>query len=222
MEQPEAARQAMAITFLHWGLHGWALYALIATALAYFAYCRGLPLALRSAALSYFRRERIHGWDGHLVDSFGILVTVISMVTNLRDRCVAGELRPALSVRNSAKPHVLLILIVVMMVVATLAAVTGVEKGIAILSNINVGFLCLLLLFVFVTGPTLNLVNGMLQNTGDYLTSIISKSFDMYLYGKARHGRAHGRFSTGHGGWRGRRLLACLLPAYRREELSVN
>ena len=81
---------------------------------------------------------------------------------------------------------VLLALIVVMMVVATLAAVTGVEKGIAMLSNINVGFLCLLLLFVFLGGPTLNLLNGMLQNLGDYLTSLVSRSFDMYLYGKAR------------------------------------
>ncbi|WP_043142702.1 BCCT family transporter, partial [Serratia marcescens] len=78
----QAARQAMALTFLHWGLHGWALYALIATALAYFAYCRGLPLALRSALYPIFG-ERIHGGVGHLVDSFGILVTVISMVTNL-------------------------------------------------------------------------------------------------------------------------------------------
>ena len=54
------------------------------------------------------------------------------------------------------------------------------------LSNINVGFLCLLLLFVFLGGPTLNLLNGMLQNLGDYLTSLVSRSFDMYLYGKAR------------------------------------
>ena len=182
---PEAARKAMAITFLHWGLHGWSLYALIATALAYFAYCRGLPLALRSALYPMFG-ERIHGWVGHLVDSFGILVTVISMVTNLGIGAllVNSGLNYLFAVPQTSS--VLLVLIVVMMIVATLAAVTGVEKGIAMLSNINVGFLCLLLLFVFLTGPTLNLLNGMLQNTGDYLTSIIGKSFDVYLYGKAR------------------------------------
>lgn len=182
---PEAARQAMAITFLHWGLHGWALYALIATALAYFAYCRGLPLALRSALYPIFG-ERVHGWSGHLVDSFGILVTVISMVTNLGIGAllVNSGLHYLFDIPQT--PHVLLVLIVLMMIVATLAAVTGVEKGIAMLSNINVGFLCLLLLFVFVSGPTLNLLNGMLQNTGDYLTSIIDKSFDVYLYGHAR------------------------------------
>ena len=120
------------------------------------------------------------------MDSFGILVTVISMVTNLGIGAllVNSGLFYLFDIPQST--GVLLALIVVMMVVATLAAVTGVEKGIAMLSNINVGFLCLLLLFVFLAGPTLNLLNGMLQNLGDYLTSLVSRSFDMYLYGKAR------------------------------------
>lgn len=182
---PQAARQAMVITFLHWGLHGWALYALIATALAYFSYRRGLPLALRSALYPMFG-ERIHGWIGHLVDSFGILVTVISMVTNLGIAALLLNSGLNYLFDIPQAPYVLLMLIVVMMIVATLAAVTGVEKGIAMLSNINIGFLSLLLLFVFLNGPTLNLVNGLLQNTGDYLSSLIGKSFDVYLYGKAR------------------------------------
>lgn len=181
----EAARQAMAITFLHWGLHGWALYALIATALAYFAYCKGLPLALRSALYPIFG-ERIHGLPGHVVDSFGILVTVISMVTNLGIGALLVNSGLSYLFHIDQSSHVLVVLIVVMMIVATIAAVTGVEKGIAMLSNINVGFLCLLLLFVFLTGPTLDLINGMVQNVGDYLTSIVDKSFDLYLYGKAQ------------------------------------
>lgn len=121
-----------------------------------------------------------------MVDSFGILVTVISMVTNLGIGAllVNSGLNYLFHIPQSTS--VLMILIVVMMVVATLAAVTGVEKGIVMLSNINVGFLCLLLLFVFVAGPTMTLVNGMMQNVGDYLTSIVGKSFDLYLYGKAR------------------------------------
>ncbi|SFN20542.1 choline/glycine/proline betaine transport protein [Izhakiella capsodis] len=181
----EAARQAMAITFLHWGLHGWALYALIATALCWFAYRRGQPLALRSALYALFG-ERIHGWRGHLVDSFGILVTVISMVTNLGIGAllVNSGLHYLFNIpQNNA---VLLVLVVVMMIVATLAAVTGIEKGIAMLSNVNVGLLCLMLLFIFVSGPTVNMLNGLLQNTGDYLTALVGKSFNVYLYGKAR------------------------------------
>jgi len=181
----EAARQAMAITFLHWGLHGWSLYALMATVLAWFAWRRDHPLALRSPLYALFG-ERIYGWIGHLVDGFGILVTVISMVTNLGIGALLVNSGLNYLFHIPQSNHVLMVLIVVMMIVATLAAVTGVEKGIAMLSNINVGFLCLLLLFVFVTGPTLNMVNGLLQNTGDYLTSLVGKSFDVYLYGKAR------------------------------------
>ncbi|PIJ48426.1 choline transporter [Erwinia sp. OLTSP20] len=180
-----AAREAMAITFLHWGLHGWALYALIATALCWFAYRRNQPLALRSALYPLFG-ERIHGWRGHLVDSFGILVTVISMVTNLGIGALLVNSGLHYLFNIPQNNMVLMALLVVMMLAATLAAVTGIEKGIAMISNINVGLLCLLLLFVFVTGPTLTMLNGLLQNTGDYLNSLVVKSFDVYLYGKAR------------------------------------
>ncbi|MFC4764382.1 BCCT family transporter [Dyella koreensis] len=180
-----AAREAMAITFLHWGLHGWALYALIATALGYFAYRRGLPLALRSALYPLFG-ERIHGWIGHLVDGFGILVTLVSMVTNLGIGALLLNSGLHYLFGIPATPQVLVGLVIVMMVVATIAAITGVEKGIAILSNLNIRLLCLLLLFVLVCGPTLHLFDGMVQNVGDYLTSFVGQSFNLYLYDSAR------------------------------------
>lgn len=181
----EAARQAMAITFLHWGLHGWALYALMATALGYFAYRRDLPLALRSALHPLFG-ERIHGWIGHAVDGFGILVTLVSMVTNLGIGALLlnSGLHYLFDIPNT--PHVLTMLVIVMMVVATLAAVVGVEKGIAILSDLNVRLLCALLLFVLICGPTVHLLDGMVQNTGDYLASFVGNSFNLYLYGSSR------------------------------------
>ena len=78
-------------------------------------------------------------------------------------------------------PQVLVAIVLVMMVVATIGVVAGVEKGIARLSNLNVRLLCGLLLFVLVTGPTLHLFDGLIQNTGDYLGAFVRKSFDMYL-----------------------------------------
>lgn len=181
----EAARQAMAITFLHWGLHGWALYALMAVALGYFAYRKGLPLALRSALYPLFG-ERIHGWIGHVVDGFGILATLVSMVTNLGIGALLLNSGLHYLFGIPATPHVLTILVIVMMVVATLAAVSGVEKGIAWLSDLNVRLLCALLLFVLICGPTLHLFDGMVQNLGDYLGSLVDNSFTLYLYGKGR------------------------------------
>jgi len=180
-----AAREAMAITFLHWGLHGWALYALIAAALGYFAYRRGLPLALRSALYPLFG-ERIHGGIGHLVDGFGILVTLVSMVTNLGIGALLLNSGLHYLFGVPTTPQVLIGLVVAMMIVATLATVSGVEKGISALSNLNTRLLCLLLLFVLACGPTLHLFDGMVQNMGDYLVSFLPKSFDLYLYGSSR------------------------------------
>ncbi|GAB2566231.1 BCCT family transporter [Dyella jejuensis] len=181
----EAARQAMAISFLHWGLHGWALYALMAVALGYFAYRRDLPLALRSALYPLFG-DRIHGWIGHAVDGFGILATLVSMVTNLGIGALMLNSGLHYLFGIPATPHVLTMLVIVMMVVATIAAVSGVEKGIAMLSDLNVRLLCVLLLFVLACGPTLHLFDGMVQNVGDYLSSFVQSSFNLYLYGTAR------------------------------------
>lgn len=176
-----AARTAMTITFLHWGLHGWALYALMAVALGYFSYRKGLPLALRSA-LYPLLGDRIHGWVGHLVDGCGILATLVSMVTNLGIGALMINSGLVYLFGLQPSTSLLLTLVGVMMVVATVAAVSGVEKGIAWLSKINVWLLCALLLFVLVCGPTLHLLDGLVQNTGDYLAAFIGKSFDMYLY----------------------------------------
>ncbi|WP_226470671.1 BCCT family transporter [Luteimonas panaciterrae] len=179
-----AAREALTITFLHWGLHGWALYALIGTALAYFAYRKGLPLALRSALYPIFG-DRIHGWIGHVVDACGILATLISMVTNLGIGALMlnSGLSYLFDIPQTAQ--VLLILVGMIMLVATIAVVSGVEKGIAWLSNLNVWLLCLLLLFVVLCGPTMHLFDGLVQNTGDYLRAFVGKSFEMYLYDEA-------------------------------------
>jgi len=175
-----AAREAMALTFLHWGLHGWALYALVGVTLAYFAYRRGQPLALRSALYPLFG-ERAHGRIGDMVDGFGILATLVSMVTNLGIGALVIQSGLVYLFGIPATPHVLVLIVLAMMAVATVGVVSGIEKGIAWLSNLNVILLCALLLFVLVTGPTLHLLDGMVQNTGDYLAGFVHKSFDMYL-----------------------------------------
>ena len=181
---PEAAREAMAITFLHWGLHGWALYALVGVALAYFSYRRGHPLALRSALHPLFG-DRIHGWVGHTVDGFGIIATIISMVTNLGLGALVIHSGLSYLFGIPTSTPLLLSIVVVMMVVATLATASGVEKGISWLSDLNVRLLGLLLLFVLVFGPTAHLLDGLVQNTGDYLRELVGKTFDLYLYDAA-------------------------------------
>ncbi len=177
----DAARNALTLTFLHWGIHGWTLYALTATALAYFAYRHKQPLALRSP-LQGLSDKPLPKAVGHAVDGFGVLATIVSMVTNLGLGALLlhAGLTYLLNVPNTAAAQVPIVII--MMVVATGAAALGIKRGIAVLSNVNTALMCLLLLFVFLAGPTRLLLDGMVQNLGDYLNAFLGKSFDLYLY----------------------------------------
>ncbi|WP_371922954.1 choline BCCT transporter BetT [Pseudomonas sp. 2FG] len=177
-----AARQALQLTFLHWGLHGWAIYALVGLAVGYFAYRHNQPLALRSALLPIFGERLVKGAVGNAVDCFGIFVTLLGLVTNLG----IGALQVSSGLEYLfGLPHTqsgLLLVILVMSAVATLAAVSGIEKGIRRLSNLNIVLFSSLLVFVLVCGPTLMLMNGLVQNVGDYLNGLLLKTFDLYAY----------------------------------------
>ncbi|HBN9935919.1 TPA: choline BCCT transporter BetT [Pseudomonas aeruginosa] len=178
----EAARQAMELLFLHWGLHGWGVLALVAMALAYFAYRHNLPLALRSALYPLIGK-RINGPIGYTVDCFGIIATVFGLGADMGFGVL--QLNSGLDYLY-AIPHthaVQMVLIVLMMGAAISVAVSGVDKGIRILSDINMLLACSLLLFVLFAGPTQHLLNTLVQNVGDYLGHLPGKSFDLYAYG---------------------------------------
>lgn len=178
----EAARQAMELLFLHWGLHGWGVFALVAMALAYFAYRHNLPLALRSALYPLIGK-RINGPIGYTVDCFGIIATVFGLGADMGFGVL--QLNSGLDYLY-AIPHthpVQMALIVLMMGAAISVAVSGVDKGIRILSDINMLLACSLLLFVLFASPTQHLLNTLVQNVGDYLGHLPGKSFDLYAYG---------------------------------------
>ncbi|HEH9217434.1 TPA: choline BCCT transporter BetT [Pseudomonas aeruginosa] len=178
----EAARQAMELLFLHWGLHGRGVFALVAMALAYFAYRHNLPLALRSALYPLIGK-RINGPIGYTVDCFGIIATVFGLGADMGFGVL--QLNSGLDYLY-AIPHthpVQMALIVLMMGAAISVAVSGVDKGIRILSDINMLLACSLLLFVLFAGPTQHLLNTLVQNVGDYLGHLPGKSFDLYAYG---------------------------------------
>ena len=177
----EAAREAMKLTFFHWGLHAWAIYAIVALILAYFCYRHDLPLSLRSALYPLIG-ERIYGPIGHAVDIFAILGTVFGIATTLG----YGVLQI-----NSGFNHLFGLpinapvqvgLIAVICCLATLSVASGLNKGIRILSELNLGLAVLLLVFVLVVGPTSFLLKALLQNTGAYLSEIVSKTFNLYAY----------------------------------------
>jgi choline/glycine/proline betaine transport protein len=180
-ETVDAAREALRITFFHWGLHAWSIYAIVALILAFFSYRHGLPLTLRSALYPIIG-NRIYGWMGHAVDIFAVIGTVLGVATSLGYGVlqVNAGLNHLFGLPVSATMQV--ILIVVITALATLSVVSGLDKGIRILSEINLGLAVLLLILVGTLGPTVLLLKSFVENTGGYLSELVTKTFNLYAY----------------------------------------
>ncbi|MEL4012610.1 BCCT family transporter [Dryocola clanedunensis] len=180
-ETIEAAKQAMRLTFFHWGLHAWAIYAIVGLILAFFSYRHGLPLTLRSALFPIIG-NRIYGPIGHAVDIFAVIGTVFGVATSLG----YGVLQVNAGLNHlfgvPINETVQVILIVVITGLATLSVVSGLDKGIRILSELNLGLAVLLLLLVMILGPTVLILKSFVENTGGYLSEIVSKTFNLYAY----------------------------------------
>ncbi|MDG1164327.1 MAG: BCCT family transporter [Porticoccaceae bacterium] len=166
----EAAQAAMRITIFHWGVHGWALYALLGMCFAYFTYRKGLPLSIRSALYPIFG-DRINGPIGHIADLLAVLGTVFGIATSLglgAQQLNAG-ISYLLGFNISVSTQIILIMIIT--VVATFSVLTGVNRGIRILSELNMQLTMLILALFFIFGPTAYLVSSLADNLLDYLAN---------------------------------------------------
>ncbi len=176
-----AARQAMELTFLHWGLSGWGVYTLVGMSLAYFSYRHGLPLTIRSALQPLFGR-RIHGPLGHGVDTAAVLGTVFGIATSLGIGIIQLNfgLNYMFGIPESLLTQTALAVLIV--VFAAVSAVTGVDRGIRRLSEFNMSLALLLLLFVLVGGNSVLLLNALVSNVGDYLSGFLRLSTDTHAF----------------------------------------
>ncbi|MFY1020145.1 BCCT family transporter [Ectopseudomonas khazarica] len=167
-DSAEAARLSMATTIFHWGLHPWAVYAIVALALGLFAFNKGLPLSFRSIFFPLLG-ERVWGWPGHLIDILAVFATLFGLVTSLglgAEQATAG-LHALFGLPADTTTKVLLITVITL--IALCSVLTGVDKGVKRLSEINMGLALALLLFVLLAGPTALLLTGVLDNLGAYL-----------------------------------------------------
>ncbi|XOV90265.1 MAG: BCCT family transporter [Pseudomonadota bacterium] len=177
----EAAEEAMRLTFFHWGLHAWAMYAIVALILAYFGYRHDLPLTLRSALYPLIG-EKIYGPIGAAVDIFAIIGTVCGVATSLGFGVLQINAGLNYLFDIPSTPMVQTLLIIVTTGLATLSVVLGLDVGIKRLSELNLGLAVLLLIGVLGFGPTILLLQAFVQNTGNYLSEIVSKTFNLYAY----------------------------------------
>ncbi|MBO9509282.1 BCCT family transporter [Thalassospira sp. A3_1] len=166
--QEEAIRLGMAASIFHWALHPWAIYAIVALSLALFSYNKGLPLTIRSAFYPIFG-ERVWGWPGHIIDILAVFATLFGLATSLGLGAVQANSGFNKLFGMPIDTTWQVILIVGITSIALFSVVRGLEAGVKLLSEINMGIAFLLFLFVLVAGPTLLLVTDVFDFLGAYL-----------------------------------------------------
>jgi len=177
----DSAKLAMQFTFFHWGFHAWGIYAVVALALAFFAYNRGLPLTIRSAFYPLLG-EKIYGPIGNGIDITAAVATLFGLTTSLGlgVKQINAGLYHLFGIPENNSIQILLISSITAL--ATISVVLGLKKGIKRLSELNMGIALILMIFVFFCGPTIYLLNGFLQNIGQYASQIIEMSFWTEVY----------------------------------------
>ena len=168
-QTPEAAQAAMGVTYFHWGMHPWAVYAIVGLGLAFFAYNRGLPLTMRSVFYPLLG-NKIYGFWGNLIDVLSVLATLVGLATSLGlgVKQINAGLNSLFGVGISTTTQVTLIAVIT--AVATLSVMSGLDKGVKRLSQANMVLAAVFVLFLLLVGPTIFILSGFTQNLGYYLT----------------------------------------------------
>ncbi|WP_176806909.1 BCCT family transporter [Alloyangia pacifica] len=166
--QAEAVRLGMAASIFHWALHPWAIYAVVGLSLALFSYNKGLPLTIRSAFYPIFG-EKVWGWPGHVIDILAVFATLFGLATSLGLGAAQANAGFNKLFGVPVGETTQIVLIIGITAIALFSVIRGLEAGVKLLSEINMGLALLLLLFVLCAGPTLLL----LTNTGDYLLAYL-------------------------------------------------
>ncbi|MCB9931507.1 MAG: BCCT family transporter [Alphaproteobacteria bacterium] len=175
-ENVEAARSmGLAATIFHWGLHPWAIYAVVALALALFTFNKGLPLTIRSAFYPIFG-ERVWGWTGHVIDTLAVFATLFGLATSLgfgAQQANAG-LEFVFGIPNTLTVQI--ILITGITAIALISVLRGLDGGVKVLSEINMGVAALLLAFVLLAGPTVTILSDFVVGLETYAADILALS----------------------------------------------
>ncbi|MCG8566012.1 MAG: BCCT family transporter [Desulfobacterales bacterium] len=174
-KSPEAARAAMGATMFHWGLHPWAIYAVVGVSLGYFSFNRKLPLTIRSTFYPLLG-EKTWGWMGNLVDIISVIATVFGLATSMgfgAQQAAAG-LHFIFGMENTIGLQLMIIGLVTL--AAVVSVVRGLDGGIKVLSNINMTLALTLMLFVIFTGSLLHFFSGLVDTGLAYMESIFPLS----------------------------------------------
>ncbi len=172
---PEAKDLAMGATMFHWGLHPWAIYAVVGLSLAFFSYNKKLPLTMRSVFYPLLK-EKIWGWPGHIIDLLAVFATIFGLATSLGlgSQQVSAGLKFLFGIENGVSTQI--IIIVVITLLAVISVVRGLEGGVKVLSKFNIILALFLVVFLIIVGPTLLIITGIGVTLSDYASNIVALS----------------------------------------------
>lgn len=197
---PQASQSALGVTYFHWGLHPWGIYALVGLSLAFFAYNRGLPLTIRSIFYPLLG-EKIYGFWGNLIDILSVLATLFGLATSLGlgVKQVASGLNYLFGFPDETMYAVLLIGIITLF--ATLSVVAGLDNGVRRLSSANLYMAGIFMLFLIIVGPTVYILKAFTQNLGFYLQNLPQLSFWVETYEGAKGSDWQNLWTIFYWGW---------------------
>jgi len=174
-ESIEAARTSMELTFLHWGFHPWAIYAVVGLGIGFFGFSEKLPLSIRNIFYPVLGR-RIYGPIGNFIDILATIATLFGVATSLG--LGVQQINAGISHLTGIPENTFVqgLLIAGITALALWSVIRGLDAGIKFLSQVNIAIAGILMLFVLILGPTLFILTGLLENTGNYLQNLPSMS----------------------------------------------
>lgn len=197
----ELAQQAMTQTYVHWGLHAWAIYVVVGVSIAYAVHRRRRPISIRWALEPLLGTRRTAGTWGNLIDIVALVGTLFGVATSLG----LGVLQISAGLEQThileATRQTQIGLILVMITLTIVSVVSGVSKGMKWLSNINLALVGLLMLFVLFTGPTLFLLREFVQSIGHYLQNVVGLTFNTLAFSGVEGEAWQAAWTTFYWGW---------------------
>ena len=180
---PEAASFAMSASFMHWGIHPWANYAIIGLALGYFMYRKGKSALISSALTPVLGEANAKGWLGKLVDILALFATMAGVVTSLGLGVlqINAGLEYLFGAPNNLTVQIIIILVISFIFIGS--AVLGIEKGIKVISDANLYIAIAVLLVCFIVGPKIDVLNNLVSGLGEYVGTFFQSSLGMSAYG---------------------------------------
>nr|WP_300392687.1 BCCT family transporter [Henriciella sp.] len=172
---PEARRLAFSATIFHWGVSPWAVYAIVGLALGFFAYNKGLPLTIRSAFYPILG-DRVWGFWGHVIDTLAVISTVFGLATTIGIGATQASSGLAYMIGQPVTLAMQIGLVLSITGLAVISVLRGMDGGVKLLSNINMTIALILMIFVFILGPTLAIITGFGQNLLGYVVNSVSLS----------------------------------------------